>query len=56
MGNYLYYKWKNGKVNGCEHVQEMLKGQIKFLQPEEESLLLQAYPAIKVLKGGVHTT
>lgn len=56
MGNDLYYKWKNGKVNACEHVQEMLKGQLKFLQPEEESLLLQAYPAIKVLKGGVHTT
>lgn len=56
MGNDLYYKWKNGKVNACEHVQEMFKGQLKFLQPEEESLLLQAYPAIKVLKGGVHTT
>lgn len=56
MGNYLHYKWKNGKVNACEQAQEMLKGQIKFLQSEEESLLLQAYPAIKVLKGVVHTT
>lgn len=55
MGNDLYDKWKNGKVNACGRVQEMLKGQIKFLQPEEESLLLQAYPAIKVLKGEVHT-
>lgn len=30
MGKDLYYKWKNGKVNAGEHVQEMLKGQIKF--------------------------
>lgn len=33
MGNDLFYKWKNGKVNECEPVQEMLKDQIKFLQP-----------------------
>lgn len=56
MGNYLYYKWKDGKENACEHVQEMLKAQIKFFRTEEESLLLQEYPAIKVLKGGVHNT
>lgn len=47
MGNDLDYHWKNGKEYACEHVQEMLQGQIKFLQE---------YPAIKVLKGGVHTT
>lgn len=47
MGNYLYYKGKNGKVNACEHVQEMLKGQIKLLQPKEEYPLLQACTAMK---------
>ena len=51
MGNDLYYKWKNGKVNACEHVQEMLKDQIKLLQPKEESPLLQAYTAMKSIEG-----
>lgn len=51
MENDLYYKWKNGKVNTCEHVQEMMKGQIKLLQPKEESPLLQAYTAMKSIEG-----
>lgn len=38
-------------MNGCEYIQEMLKGQIKLLQPKKEAFLLQASTKRKSTEG-----